>query len=123
MADEQETQERFYYANGEKIPLVPSRTFVAVKATAPHDEATAAATRIATEAGDIHAPGLVLDIPEHELVVIAIPNGERREAPARAETVASSARAAPELAAGPPVYETLEAPARQALIPVGEIIV
>ncbi len=123
MADEQEPQERFYYANGEKIPLVPSRTFVAVKATAPHEEATAAATRIATEAGDIHAPGLVLDIPEHELVVIALPDGERAEAPARAETVASSARAAPELASGPPVYETLEAPARQALIPVGEIIV
>jgi thermitase len=123
MADEQEPQERFYYANGEKIPLVPSRTFVAMKAAAPHEEATAAATRIAAEAGDIQAPGLVLDIPEHELVVIALPDGERPEAPARAETVASSARAAPELASGPPVYETLEAPARQALIPVGEIIV
>jgi subtilisin family serine protease len=124
MADEQETQERFYYANGEKIPLVPSRAFVAVKAAAPHEEATAAATRIATEAGeDVRAPGLVLDIPEHELVVIALPNGERGDAPRRAETVASSARAAPELSAGPPVYETLEEPARQALIPVGEIIV
>jgi thermitase len=103
MADEQEAQERFYYANGEKIPLVPSRTFVAVKAAAPREEATAAATRIATEVGDIQAPGLVLDIPEHELVVIALPDGERGEAPGRAETVASSARAAPELAPGPHV--------------------
>jgi hypothetical protein len=52
--------ERFYYADGKKVPLVPSRSFAAVRA-AP---GALSGERLAAEMPAIVGRGRVFDLPE-----------------------------------------------------------
>jgi thermitase len=114
----------FYYADGEKVPLVPSQHFVAVRSD-EKDGGTAshAASGIAESFGSTQQPVRVIDLPQYNLTVIAVPDAldSRAEAPAASVRAAVARRA--DVKMGPPVYETADAPAREALIPVGEILV
>jgi thermitase len=119
----QEVRERFYYADGEKIPLVPSRRFVAMEARGELGEASEAAERIATVTADVQGGGRVIDLPEHNLVVIALADADQAAAAAPVDRIESAIDSEEEVSPGPPVYETAEEPGQEALIPVGEVIV
>lgn len=119
----QEVRERFYYADGEKIELVPSRRFVAVEPRGELEEAEAVAARIAGAAADAPGGGRVIDLPEHNIVVIALADAERDETAASVDRAKSAIESEDEVSAGPPVYETAGEPGQEALIPVGEVIV
>jgi thermitase len=119
----QEVRERFYYADGEKIPLVPSRRFVAMEARGELGEAAEAAERIATVTADVQGGGRVIDLPEHNLVVIALADGDQAAAAAPVDRIESAIESEDQVSQGPPVYETAEEPGQEALIPVGEVIV
>ncbi|MGG5752651.1 S8 family serine peptidase [Zafaria sp. Z1313] len=104
----------YYYADGERVPLVPSSHFVAVRATP--EEAESLAQRSAAASTDPQEPVQVLRVPDQDLVVFKVDG---------AATAATAARAAGD-ATGPDVYETAEddgvdAPA--ALVDNGELIV
>jgi thermitase len=119
----QEVRERFYYADGEKVELVPSRRFIAVEPRGEFEEAEAVAGRIATAAAEAPGGGRVIDLPEHNLVVIALADGERAEAAGSVDRAKSAIESEDDVSPGPPVYETAEEPGQEALIPVGEVIV
>lgn len=107
---------KFYYASGQKIPLTVSTRFMAVKTTESGTEAVAAAREALA---GISAPVEVLRVPEHNIAVIALPQGAR--ANGTPSTVRSLIESEPSVTSGPPVYES---PGTQAaLIPVGQIVV
>jgi thermitase len=112
--------ERFYYADGEKVPLRTSERLVAVQTA--DDDAAAAVAGIANSIPVGPAPVPVLDLPDHGLAVVAVPPDGQEEPGAMAARVRESVAAAPELETGPPVYETAQ-PGAEALIPLGEVIV
>ena len=118
MANSTETlpTQLFYYADGEKIPLVPSPHFVALRA----DDASEVASAMSAGTTDIHQPLQVLDLSEFNLVVLQVPgNGSTPSAAAMAAGMEG-------VEAGPPVYETPEqfgAVAPEGLIDIGQLIV
>ncbi|MGH3118392.1 MAG: S8 family serine peptidase, partial [Gaiellales bacterium] len=120
--------ERFYYAEGRKVPLVQSRRFVAVQrpSAAAEGEPEEAAAAMASTLGFLADGGRVLDLPEYNLAVIALPEnnvGElRTTAASRADSVRAAVAGEAGLELGPEVYETTE-PGPEALIPIGEVIV
>jgi thermitase len=119
----QEVRERFYYADGERIALVPSRRFVAMEARGELGKASEAAERIATVTEDMQGGGRVIDLPERNLVVIALPATDRGGVAAPVDRIESAVESEEEVSAGPPVYETAAEAGEEALIPVGEVIV
>ena len=116
------TIERFYYADGVKIPLVPSNQFLAVRPAGP-EGARRAETRVPDVLSSVGGAE-VFDLPQYNLKVIKVP-GARPGAPvsARADEVRSALRGQSDVTMGPSVYEVAAAPAGQAVIPVGEILV
>jgi len=111
--------ERYYYADGKKVGLTTSRRFLAVKK--PEDEEGAGS---ATALSDAAEGAQVLELPEYDLAVIALPNAGGASAPAerRLKAVRTAVGAASRLAAGPQVYETTE-PGPEALIAIAEVVV
>ena len=65
----------------------------------------------------------ILELPEYDLAVIALPDAGGSSAPAerRFDAVRSAVAAASEIASGPEVYETTE-PGPEALIAIAEVI-
>ena len=65
----------------------------------------------------------ILELPEYDLAVIALPDAGGTSAPAerRFDAVRSAVAAAAEIATGPEVYETTE-PGPEALIAIAEVI-
>jgi subtilisin family serine protease len=110
------TEGKFYYASGQKIPLTISTRFMAVKTTETGTEAVAAARGVIDR---LSAPVEVMRVPEHNIAVIALPQGTRGGATPAA--VRSMIESEASISTGPPVYES--AGSQAALIPVGEIIV
>jgi len=111
--------ERYYYADGKKVGLTTSRRFVAVKTPEEHEDGRGAtALSVAAEGAPI------LELPEYDLAVIALPDAGGATAPAerRFDAVRSAVAAAPEIASGPDVYETTE-PGAEALIAIPELVV
>jgi thermitase len=116
-------KEQYYYADGVKVPLVPSSHFVAVKDTAP---ASAGGARLDTILGSVAGAGEIIDLPQYHLKVIRVPDARGAAAEStRADSIRSTLSAQPDTAVVPPVYELAAGPAAdsQALIPVGEILV
>jgi thermitase len=118
-------RERFYYADGVKVPLVPSTQFMTVKAS-PAEGARRAESRIADMLSSVVGPGDVFDLPQYNLKVIKMTGG-RDSAPAmaRADHVRSVLSSQADLSPGPSVYE-VAATARAGgpmMIPIGEVLV
>ena len=110
--------ERYYYADGQKVGLTTSHRFVAVKQPEDDDDRRgASALSVAAEGAQI------LELPEYDLAVIALPDAGGSSAPAerRFDAVRSAVAAASEIASGPEVYETTE-PGPEALIAIAEVI-
>ena len=125
---ELESSERYYYADDKKIPLTPSRRFVAVKTSGAAAERSAAASRLASALSATPGATRVFDLPQYNLTVVAVPedgNGARTSLAGvvSAETVRSLVAAQPDLQAGPQVYESAETPGGQALIAIDEVLV
>ncbi len=118
--------EGFYYADGEKIAIVPSSHFVALQSNSPDAAERMSSLSAAGTSANLNGPAGVFDLKEYGLVVLQVANGT-----AGANFAAPNATAAvleafvsnqPDINPGPQVYETLT-PEREALIPIGEILV
>jgi subtilisin family serine protease len=107
---------KYYYASGKKIPLVVSTRFMAVKSASGVDGA-AAAMRNVTER--LSTPVEVMQLPEHNIAVIALPQGV--PGAASASSVRSMLEADPAVSSGPTVYEAAGSPV--ALVPIDQIVV
>lgn len=107
---------KYYYASGKKIPLVVSTRFMAVKSASGGDGAAAAARNVTER---LSTPVEVMRLPEHDIAVIALSQGERGVA--SASSVRSMLEADPAVSSGPTVYEAAGSPV--ALVPVGQIVV
>jgi thermitase len=127
----EETTQQFYYASGEKIPLVRSRHFLAVEAEDPAspEASSEASARIASAVTGFAGPGRILDLPEYNLTVISLPENGGLESPAAGadtppiESIRAAVSAQPGVVEGPPVYETAEEPGQEGLVPIGEVLV
>jgi thermitase len=115
---------RYYYADGRKIPLVPSPEFVAVKSGAPGAKA-ALDSRVATLLSMMPGPAQVFDLPEHNLKVLRVPrmNGAAADERGRGGQIRSMLTQQPDVELGPEVYEVPEMAPGQALVAVPEILV
>jgi len=111
-------ESQYYYADGKKVPLNPSRHYVAVQ---PSD--AGAAERLAASVSPAGAPPQVFDLPEYNLVVVKVQDGAAASARPAEEAVRSLVSAAPDLNPGPAVYEAAGTTPEEALIPIGEVLV
>ena len=111
--------DRYYYADGKKVGLTTSNRFMAVKTPEEGDD-----RRGATALGIPIEGAQILELPEYDLAVIALPDTGGSSAPAerRFDAVRSAVDAAAEITSGPEVYETTE-PGPEALIAIAEIVV
>jgi thermitase len=112
---------KFYYADGQKIPLTESQRFVAVKAADESTAAFAAATAVAERLADASTRVEALRIPDYNIALLKLPVGERATSPTAVMAIRSAIDADTSVASGPPVYEAPGGP--EALIPVGEVLV
>ncbi len=134
----QETAEsaRFYWADGEKIPLNPSGHFITVMGKSADEggsnAAHAAAESLISTLSPMEQHVDVLDVPEHGFTVVALRNGTidqptASKDPARIEALAGTLQSIidqrADVSEGPPVFESLTTGPQTALIPVGEIVV
>ena len=123
--DSSDAAQTFYYADGKKVLLASSQHFVAVRSDAKEPAATArAASGIAESFSSTQRPARVIELPQYNLTVIAVPAAPPNsgaEAPVAPVRAALAKR--PDVKMGPPVYESVGTSTREALIPVGEILV
>jgi subtilisin family serine protease len=120
------TQERFYYADGQKIPLSPSRRYVAVRPSGQRAAAGLGAPALRESLASIASPGNVFDLPELDITVIKLDAPPEGPSPVGAsiDPVRSVVGARSDIEAGPAVYEAAEAPsAEEGLIVTNQIIV
>ncbi len=120
--------ERYYYADGRKVPLNVSARFLAIRGAGEGSAARKAASGIAERLSTMSAPAQVLELPEYSLTVIALPPATAGAAMAKAgeaglETLRALVASEPDVATGPQVYEPATEEAEGALVPVGEILV
>lgn len=119
--DDPSTIERFYYADGERVPLRKSTHFVALRTEHGHDATESAAVLATASTRDTQQPTAVLELAEYDLVVLDLPSGAAERGGALDADVAASAGV---LGDGPAVYESAEGDGpSEGLIDVGEVIV
>lgn len=111
--------ERYYYADGRRVPLVRSTKFVAVRAEGDTERAGVVA-RAHSALADVSAPRRVFDLPQYGLAVIAV-NGDVGSPAAGAVIRALAAQ--PGVQAGPEVYQIPGAEDGKALVAVNEVLV
>jgi thermitase len=122
-------EDRYYYADGERIPLRPSTHFMALRASGDADLAFSEVSAIAASPTAQTPPGAVLVLPEQDLIVVEVceeplgPVPGIASAAPQPEAVEALVATSGELELGPPVYETTEAGNVDSLVPTGEIIV
>ena len=109
--------ERYYYADGRKVPLVRSTKFVAVRAEGEGERADAMARARAAFTG-VAGPRRVFDLPQYGLAVIAV-NGDAG-GPASGD-VMQALSGQPGIAPGPEVYQ-IPGAEDEALVAVDEIL-
>lgn len=124
---QQVSTERFYYANGQKVPLNVSTRFLAVRSSGEGAAARSAAAEIANRLSTLSAPAQVMEVPEYSLTVIALPVGAPGVAAAGGSAGMEALRAMvatdPAVTVGPQVYEPAADAGDVALVPVGEILI
>jgi thermitase len=111
--------ERYYYADGRKVPLVRSTKFVAVRAEGETERAAVMARAQSAFAG-VAGPGRVYDLPQYGLAVIAVNGGAG--GPASGDVVRALS-AQPGAQPGPEVYQIPGAEEGHALVAVDEVLV
>lgn len=111
------SDQTYYYANDERVPLHPSTHYVAVKPAGKSSDADEAAASLS----GVAASGDVMTIPERDLVIIRIPEVQGGNG-ASAASVRRDATSRAGVSAGPTVYE-LEDDTGLGLIPTGEVLV
>jgi thermitase len=122
------TGERFYYADGKKVPLILSHQFVAVRSNAPDGAARLATVGMADSPSPMGPPTQVFDLPEYNLIVVRVGEGgtmgvaPSSELPS-IEAVRSFVSSQPDLELDRAVYEVAHSETSEGLIPVGEILV
>ena len=97
--------ERYYYADGKKVGLTTSHRFMAVKTPEEGDD------RRGATAFDVPVDGAqILELPEYDLALIALPDAGGSTAPEerRFDAVRGAVAAASDITSGPEVYETTE---------------
>lgn len=110
----------YYYADGERVAVVPSRHFVAVRAD--EEQALALTNRAFGASSDPQEPVHVMRIPDHDIVVLKVDGVDEVDA----QATASLRALAPGSTSGPMVYESPAEGQQESptgLIDVGEIIV
>jgi hypothetical protein len=116
--------DNYYYADGKKVPITVSPRFMAVQTVGEGKSARDMMTGLAGRMSSMMAPAQILDIPDYNLAVIALPPARAGESPQAVgkETMRSLLAGEPAVSEGPEVYELADANSDQALIPVGEVI-
>lgn len=121
MPTESDESANYYIADGKKIPLTPSRRFVAVRTDGNGKPGKAGAAR--SQMASIADQAPVYEIPEHHIALLAVPPGASPGAQsATAKHVKTMVAEAPDLEQGPPVYETGVA-GPEALVAIPEVVV
>lgn len=92
--------ERYYYADGKKVPIVASRRFVAVRSADWAAEA-ATASKLKAALPGAAALGQVIELPEHNLMVVALEGEAQGSGLAATETMRNYVSAQPGMAPGP----------------------
>ena len=121
---------RYYWADGAQIPLTPSAHFLAVRPKASNGPASATAARAAADlvraVTPMDQPPAVLDVPEYDLAIVAIPEDHEGATEVteggRGAALRSAVAGSPDLKKGPPIYESPLAGPMTALVPVPEIV-
>jgi len=111
-------EERYYYADGERIELTPSQQFVAVRPTAGSDGIKAVAE-------SLDYPGQVLTLDDRDLVVVCTSDEVDTPSGVTSPTfnsVTSRVKSTKAMVAGPTVFEVAGA-GLLGMIPTGEIII
>ena len=121
------TEQRFYYADGNRVPLMPSSHYVALRSQAPDAASRVAAALAPASHSPMAVPPQVFDLKEHGLIVVQVANSVGARAatpttPVLPEAVNALMSSQPDLDPGPSVYET-NSPEPEGLIPIGEILV
>lgn len=114
--------ERYYYADGKKVPIVASQRFVAVRSADPAAEA-ATASKLKAALPGAAALGQVIELPEHNLTVVALEGEAQGSRLAATETMRNYVSAQPGMAPGPVVYELDRPGSHDGLVAVGELLV
>ncbi|OUC12317.1 MAG: hypothetical protein B0A82_22835 [Alkalinema sp. CACIAM 70d] len=115
----------FYYADGQRIPIAPSQTFIAVRPDrASSMNASTDVHQLASNLVENDPTSEVFELPQYNLAVIRV-NDSRSASPAfaSAHSIASFVTAQPEMTLGPSVYEVANAGTEEGLVIVGEILV
>ncbi len=107
---------KFYYASGRNIPLAVSTRFMAVKSAQAGAEAVAATRGVIDR---LSIPVEVLRLPEHDIAVIALPQGARGSA--APSSVRSMIESDATVTSGAIVYEGEGG--QSAIVAVGQIVV
>jgi thermitase len=119
--------EHYYYADGERVQLVPSRRYVAIR-PAHAGATTMDAAAVAESLPFAASPDRVIELPEHDLVVIEVPDAEQarvsldrgsRRTARRSEGAESLEGPVP----GPTVYEFPDPSTKEGLLVTDELLV
>lgn len=115
----------FYYADGKKIPLNPSRHFIAVQTDTENDREMSTIS-LANSLSSVTGVDEVVELPNYNLAVVKVPDIDSRDMAgmtAPIEAVSFFVNSQPDLTPGPSVYEVNNTPVEEGLVPVGEILV
>ena len=115
----------FYYADGKKIPLTPSRHFIAVQ-TDTENAREMSTIGLANSLSSVTGIDQVVELPQYNLAVVKVPDTDTRGMAgmtAPIEAVNFFVNSQPDLTPGPSVYEVTNTPVEEGLVPVGEILV
>jgi hypothetical protein len=101
----------YYFADGEKVTLIPSRRFVAIRGSEEAPFASIAAKLSVRRQ---------LILPEYGLVVFEL---QENADDAMVQAIRAEASTLPGSVPGPEVYQLADAPGGEALIPTDEILI
>ena len=118
--------EHYYYADGERVPLTPSRRYVAIRADRS-DARRMGAQEVAESVPFAASPDRVIELPEHDLVVFEVADAEQaRTSLARRKRTgrrSDGPESLEDLPPGPTVYEFPDLSTKEGLLVTGELLV
>ncbi len=118
--------EHYYYADGERVSLTPSRRYVAIRADRT-DARMMGAQEVAESLPFAASPDRVIELPEHDLVVIEVADAEQARTSLGRRKRTGRRSDGPEslenLAPGPTVYEFPDPSTKEGLLVTKELLV
>lgn len=117
----------YYYADGERVPLVASRRYVAIRRAMPNT-GTMNVREVAESLPFAASPDRVIELPEHDLVVVEVADAEEARTalgriPKRSARRSEGAEGIESPAPGPTVYESADPSTKEGLLITGELLV